>query len=56
MRLTGIGWIYLGAECLGLVALGGLWVITAGGLLNRLLIDGTYAIQRLVACNGDPGF
>lgn len=46
MRLTGIGWIYLGAECLGLVALGGLWVITAGGRLNRLLIDGTSAIQR----------
>ncbi len=46
VRLILIGWIYLGAEVLGIVALGGLWVGTAGGRIEGLLIGGTYTIQR----------
>ena len=45
-RLTLIGWIYLGTECMGIAALGALWLASAGGRFRRILIDGTYAIQR----------
>ena len=46
LRLTVIGWVYLAAEVLGIAALGGLWLATGGGRVQRLFIGGTYAIQR----------
>jgi len=46
VRLILIGWIYLGAEVLGIGALGALWLGTAGGRINRPFIGGTYVIQR----------
>jgi 1-acyl-sn-glycerol-3-phosphate acyltransferase len=45
-RLVLIGWAYLGAEVIGIVALGVLWVATAGGRVRRVFISGTYTIQR----------
>ena len=45
-RLVLIGWIYLGTECLGIAALGVLWIASAGGRFRRIFIDGTYSIQR----------
>jgi 1-acyl-sn-glycerol-3-phosphate acyltransferase len=46
LRLAVIGWVYLAAEVLGICALGVLWLATGGGRAGRLLIRGTYAIQR----------
>ena len=44
--LTLMGWLYLGTEALGVIALGGLWLASAGGRSRRFLIGGTYVIQR----------
>lgn len=46
LRLSAIGWVYLAAEVLGIVALGVLWLAAGGGRARRLFIGGTYAIQR----------
>jgi 1-acyl-sn-glycerol-3-phosphate acyltransferase len=46
VRLITIGWVYLGAECLGVIALGGLWLASGGGWARSWLISGTYVIQR----------
>jgi len=46
VRLSVIGWVYLGTEILGVAALGAIWVASVGGRLRRLFIGGTYVIQR----------
>ncbi len=46
VRLTLIGWVYLGTEILGVIALGAVWLASAGGRIRALFIGGTYAIQR----------
>ena len=46
VRLIASGWVYLGAECIGITALGGLWLATGGGRIRPVFISGTYAIQR----------
>jgi 1-acyl-sn-glycerol-3-phosphate acyltransferase len=46
VRLIMVGWIYLGAELLGVIALGAVWLGSAAGRIDRILIGGTYTIQR----------
>jgi 1-acyl-sn-glycerol-3-phosphate acyltransferase len=46
VRLTLMGWFYLGTEVLGVIALGGLWLASVGGRFRHLFIGGTYVIQR----------
>lgn len=46
LRLTLMGWLYLCTEILGIIALGGLWLGSAGGRIRRLFVGGTYAVQR----------
>lgn len=46
IRLLVVGWVFLAAEVVGIIALGAVWVASGGGRLRRLLIGGTYAIQR----------
>ncbi len=46
VRLTLVGWVYLAAECVGVLGLGALWLVSLGGRMRGLLLGGTYAIQR----------
>ncbi len=45
-RLLGFGGIYLAAEVLGVLSMGAIWAGTAGGLMRRPFIDGTFRVQR----------
>lgn len=46
LRLVVIGWVYLAAETVGITALGLVWVASGGGRWERMLLGGTYTIQR----------
>ena len=46
IRLIVIGWVYLAAEAVGILALGVVWLASAGGRFKSLLLNSTYAIQR----------
>lgn len=46
LRLVLFGWVFLAAEVVGILALGFVWLGTAGGRARRPFIAGTYAIQR----------
>jgi len=45
IRLILMGWVYLGTEVLGIIALGGVWLVSAGGRFRGVFIGGTYVIQ-----------
>ena len=46
LRLAVIGWVYLAAEVVGILALAAVWLASGAGGARTLLLGGTYAIQR----------